>query len=230
MGAARGPAPGTFVAGTTNSFTFSVRSPTRRACSLCLPSRGGGGSVRVGGGGSTAAALAKAARKPSLGCCCRRRSSGVWGAAWGKKEGQPSLAGTRRRAQTNKKKIAQRGFDPRSSRLWAWHANHCATELRDHDHAIFWYKNGRFALAIFLPLLAIDLAVGSGRGRAGRPSCLAWAPSNTSAATRLPSPPPSTLADPPTLPNPCRALRTHSSLLSRYPPPACSGGTAGAGD
>ena len=26
-------------------------------------------------------------------------------------------------------RVAQLGFDPRSSRLWAWHANHCATEL-----------------------------------------------------------------------------------------------------
>ena len=27
------------------------------------------------------------------------------------------------------KRVAQGGFDPPSSRLWAWHANHCATEL-----------------------------------------------------------------------------------------------------
>ena len=27
-------------------------------------------------------------------------------------------------------RISQRGFDPRSSRLWAWHANHCATEIK----------------------------------------------------------------------------------------------------
>ena len=34
-------------------------------------------------------------------------------------------------------RISQRGFDPRSSRLWAWHANHCATEIKK---ILFYYN------------------------------------------------------------------------------------------
>ena len=47
------------------------------------------------------------------------------------KDGQKWLSEETKNGKDGPKtaKIAQRGFDPRSSRLWAWHANHCATEI-----------------------------------------------------------------------------------------------------
>ena len=37
------------------------------------------------------------------------------------------------------KRVAQGGFDPPSSRLWAWHANHCATELLYYKFVVIVY-------------------------------------------------------------------------------------------
>ena len=67
-----------------------------------------------------------------------------------------------------KEKVAQGGFDPPSSRLWALHANHCATELcaslrgcwkgrrgARHKYASGALAPGAFGSSTLLPILTI---------------------------------------------------------------------------